>query len=62
MGSFVFCCCLTTVAQLLLDFIKHALAHFAPFLAPILLLLTILCFKDTIIVFKDTTNLLIFSI
>ena len=36
----------TTVAQLLFDFIKHAVAHCAPFLAPFLLVLTILCFQD----------------
>ena len=36
-----------TVAQLLFDVIKHAVAHFAPFLAPFLLVLTILCFQNT---------------
>ena len=36
----------TTVALLLFDVIKHAVAHFAPFLIPFLLVLTILCFQD----------------
>ena len=35
------------IAQLLFDFIKHAVAHFGPFRAPFLLVLTILCFQDT---------------
>ena len=38
------------VTQLLFDFVKHAAAHFAPFLAPLLLVLTILCFQVTIFV------------
>ena len=42
-----YCYLSTTVAQLLFGVIKHAVAHFAPFLAPFLLVLTILCFQDT---------------
>ena len=42
-----FCYLSTTVAQLLFDFTKHAVAHFAPILASCLLVLTILCFQDT---------------
>ena len=34
-----------TVAQLLFDFIKHAVAHFAPFLAPFLLVFAFCVFK-----------------
>ena len=36
----------STVAQSLFDFNKHAVAHFACFLAPFLLALPILCFQD----------------
>ena len=45
-GVLFFCCLPSTVPRLLLDFIKQAAAHFAPFLAPFLLVLTILCFQD----------------
>ena len=46
--QFSFSCYLSTiVAQLLFDFIKHAVAHFASFIAPFLSVLTILCFQDT---------------
>ena len=44
--SFVFCHLSTTVGQLLFDVIKRSVAHFAPFLASFLLVLTILCFED----------------
>ena len=47
MRSFVFCYLPTTVVQSLFDFIKHAIAHFASFLAPFLLVSAILCFQDT---------------
>ena len=40
-------CPITFKAQLLFDFIKHEVAHFAPFLAPFLLVLAILWFQDT---------------
>ena len=36
-----------TVAQLLYDFIKHAVVHFAPFLTPFLLVLAFCVFKKT---------------
>ena len=42
-----FCYLSTTVTQLLFDFIKHAVAHFDPFLVPFLLVSAILCFQDT---------------
>ena len=42
-----FCYFSTTVTQLLIDFIKHAVAHFPPFLAPFLLVLAILRLHDT---------------
>ena len=38
---------LTTIAQLLFDSIKHVAAHFVPFLASFLLVLTIFYFQDT---------------
>ena len=51
MCSFVFYYLSTTVAQLLFDVMKHAVAHFAPFLAPFLLALVFCVFK--IIKFVD---------
>ena len=42
-----FCYLSRTVPELLFDFIKHAVVHFAPFLVPFLLVFAILCFQDT---------------
>ena len=39
---------------------KHAVAHFAPALAPFLLVLTILCFQDTKI--SATVSQLLFDV
>ena len=51
MRYFVLCSLLTTVTKLTVEFIKHVAAHFAAFIAPFLLVLTILCFQDTVLAF-----------